>query len=845
MKSLFAVAFLSLITARPPAQCVNAWAAFGALPGVDNVVNAVADWDPDGPGPSTPRVVVGGRLAVAGGVAASGVAAWDPATGRWSSFGAGPGLVDVNALLPLPNGDLLAGGANRTGAASPELVRWNGTNWSPVGGLTPSPQGVAALALLPTGEIAVGGHFTSAGALALSHVGVWNGTSWSPLGGGTNGPVLDLVVMQNGDLVALGAFTSAGGVPANGVARWNGTAWSALGAGLAGSAPHGAAAIVLQNGDLVAGGRFTAAGGVPASNVARWDGSSWSALGGGITGSANSATGVRSLARLPNGDLVAGGFFTGAGGLPVANIARWNGTAWSSVGAGIATGAANSLAVLAGGDLVAGGAFSVAGDVGATFVARWNGSTWSSLGSGAAPSDDVRALLAMPDGSVVAGGFFRAAGAVAAHGIARWDGAAWSGIGGGFAPHDVVQAIAMHPNGDLIAGGPGFVRRWNGSVWTALASRMTASVPHFDGIEAVAVLANGDIVVGGDFASIDSFGIMGLARWDGATWSRLGGQDAGEIHAMATLDNGDLVVGGGVWMPHPQANNIARWNGTAWFPLGSGLGDTSAEVFAITPLPGGALLAGGRFATAGGLPAANIARWNGAAWSPLGTGVPFTVRAVHVLPNGDVVAAGEPWLAGGVWSTGIARWNGTAWSPVPSSLQPYHPGMRAIAALPDGDLLIGGGLDGAGTLISPNLVRLTTTCPASAQRFGSGCASSGGQVDLGVTALPWLGATFRSRATGLPTNAVAVVAHGFQSATTPLGAVVSPAGAGCRLWQTLDLLSLAGPTAGALDIAIPIPDASALIGWVVHQQIGVAELQGAAVLEWTSSNRLTLVLGRF
>ena len=851
MRTTLAIVCLSLIAARLDAQCANAWAPFGTLPGVDHAVNAVASWDPDGPGPLTPRVVVGGLFGTAGGVQASAVAAWDPPTAQWSALGAGPaGPSSVNALLTLANGDLVAGGSNPYSAtAVSTLARWNGTSWTPFGGLTASSQGVSALAQLPNGDLAVGGYFTSAGALALPYVGAWNGTSWSSLGGGMNGPVLDLVVMPNGDLVAVGAFTIAGGVPANGVARWNGTAWSALGAGITGSVsgpgPQGEAAVVLSNSDLVVGGNFTQAGGVPAPGVARWDGTSWSAFGGGVTGSGYSSIGVRGLVVMPNGDLVAGGFFMDAGGVPIPNIARWNGTAWSSLGAGIPTGAVNALAVLPSGDLVAGGTFAVAGNVGAANVARWNGSAWSSLGNGTAPSDDVRSLISMPDGSIVAGGLFRAAGGVAAYGIARWNGAAWSAVGGGFAPSGAVNAMALQPNGDLVAGGNGLVSTWNGAAWTHLPAAMTGSVPHARGAEAVAVLANGDIVVGGDFATIDSLWINGLARWNGTAWSMLGSQTPGQIHAMATLSNGDLVVGGGMWMPHPQANNIARWNGTVWSPLGTGLGDFSSEVFAIAPLPNGALIAGGRFASAGGLPASNIARWNGTTWSPIGAGLPFTVRAVHVLPNGDVLAAGEPWQAGGVWSQGSARWDGTAWSAIGNSISPYHPGLLAIAALPNGDLLVGGGFDGLGTQFSPNLVRLTTTCPATAQRFGSGCMSSGGMVDLGATALPWLGATFHSRATGLPANALAWIAYGFQSATLPLSAVVSPAGAGCHLWQTIDLLAPALPTAGTLDIAIGTPDVPALLGLVLHQQVGAVELQGAVVLEVTSSNRLTLVFGRF
>ena len=46
---------------------------------------------------------------------------------------------------------------------------------------------------------------------------------------------------------------------------------------------------------------------------------------------------------------------------------------------------------------------------------------------------------------------------------------------------------------------------------------------------------------------------------------------------------------------------------------------------------GPALYAGGRFTTAGGLPANNIARWSGSSWSALGAGVNLGVSALTVL----------------------------------------------------------------------------------------------------------------------------------------------------------------------------------------------------------------------
>ncbi|MDO8628897.1 MAG: right-handed parallel beta-helix repeat-containing protein, partial [Phycisphaerales bacterium] len=58
-----------------------------------------------------------------------------------------------------------------------------------------------------------------------------------------------------------------------------------------------------------------------------------------------------------------------------------------------------------------------------------------------------------------------------------------------------------------------------------------------------------------------------------------------------------------------SANRIAKWNGSAWSALGTGM---NAEVYALTVFDGGtgpALYAGGIFTTAGGVSAHYIARW--------------------------------------------------------------------------------------------------------------------------------------------------------------------------------------------------------------------------------------------
>ena len=164
---------------------------------------------------------------------------------------------------------------------------------------------------------------------------------------------------------------------------------------------------------LYAGGDFTQAGGVPAANLARWNGHGWTAVGGGVNGA------VRALAVYDDGGgggpaLYAGGDFTAAGGALVARgVARWNGAAWSALGGGGgASGVAGSVYALAvyddglggGPALYAGGAFSTAGGAAAANVARWRGAPGAPWARGrAAPTARSTRWRASAAGSSPAG----------------------------------------------------------------------------------------------------------------------------------------------------------------------------------------------------------------------------------------------------------------------------------------------------------------------------------------------------------------------------------------------------------------------------------------------------------
>jgi hypothetical protein len=114
-------------------------------------------------------------------------------------------------------------------------------------------------------NVYAGGTFTTAGNVGASRVARWDGTNWSPLGGGTDGSV-DVLAVNGTDLFAGGWFTTGGGAAANYIASWDGTGWSALGSGTNGQV----SAIEVVGSDLYVGGWFTTAGEKPSVCLGQW-----------------------------------------------------------------------------------------------------------------------------------------------------------------------------------------------------------------------------------------------------------------------------------------------------------------------------------------------------------------------------------------------------------------------------------------------------------------------------------------------------------------------------------------------------------------------------------------------
>jgi RHS repeat-associated protein len=208
------------------------------------------------------------------------------------------------------------------------------------------------------------------------------------------------------------AFLHSGLPVSHGIAKWDGTNWHLLGSGING---HIASIAVADNGKVYVGGKFMnhVANGV-ANNIAMWDGTNWYRLGAGLTSCSGCDVEVSALAVSRDGFLYAAGRFAQAGGLPANNIARWDGTNWSSIGQGIQNGVNGNVYALAfhQNALYVGGNFTAAGGFPANKLAKWNGQFWSNLGTngvigvdGNPTSASVHALLSTPAGLYVGGAF--------------------------------------------------------------------------------------------------------------------------------------------------------------------------------------------------------------------------------------------------------------------------------------------------------------------------------------------------------------------------------------------------------------------------------------------------------
>jgi hypothetical protein len=166
----------------------------------------------------------------------------------------------------------------------------------------------------------------------------------------------------------------------------------------------------------------------------------------------------------------------------------------------------------------------------------------------------------------------------------------------------------------------------------------------------------------------------------------------------------NLFAGGSFgWLGQTNANMVARFDGTNWYPLGSGISGPSGVLTPIgvsiltLAVVSNCVYAGGFFTSAGGVIVTNVAKWDGTNWSAVGN-PGGAVAALLVRPDG-VYASGAPFYSSTQFgSPFFSRWDGTNWNgvinypPMTDTLFYFADanfGMAALAGI-DTNVFIGG-----------------------------------------------------------------------------------------------------------------------------------------------------------
>ena len=602
------------------------------------------------------ELVAGGAFRTAGGATCNSIARWNGSD--WAALEGGVGGVSMPAVQALTvfNGELIASGyfGSAGELAAKNIAAWNGSAWHPlsagVGGSTPS-KSVASLAVYH-GALYAGYYGTALEPL----LAVWDGSDWTsmdwpwPMYGG-----LSTFWVHDDKLIAgaRSAWSGPGDPFKVGSGSWDGSTWQEL------PTSFGTDEFATYAGRLIAIGHLYKDPGVHFS-VGWWDGAAWQPMDEGLAGEPRTV-------RVFQGKLIVGGSFTSVSGSGPCNLAFWDGASWRAIQYGPRLNNTVNAMYASDSGLFVGGSFTHAGDAEVLGVARWTGAAWESVGT-PTPNQynwDVRALIDH-QGHLYAGGIVNAPAIDAAGEVFRLDGESWASTGLKDAAAGVVHSVdaLCEFQGDLVAGGyfedlgnarPG-VLRWNGTSWNPIGDGLSGTV-------LALTVFQGDLIAGGTFDKAGGIPAPGVARWNGAAWSRPGDL-SGTVYALVRFESGLVAAGKRIKIGSKSVGNIARWDGAKWYAMDAGLTGPSLDSNYVHTLAvhDGQLYAAGSFTKGNTTTINQVARWDGVRWEPVGSGVmgaDVSEALALASYHGELCVGGNFSLAGSGVSAHFARWTDT------------------------------------------------------------------------------------------------------------------------------------------------------------------------------------------
>lgn len=310
----------------------------------------------------------------------------------------------------------------------------------------------------------------------------------TPLGLGTRGSFGNF---HDGEIRALfvddstnnlyvgGNFPYMDGVLSYGLARWDGTNWHQMGSGIIdiNQTPPGTNGaiqdIIKYKSEIYVCGTFQKINSQPINTIAKWDGTNFVSIGNFVTSGNGSSYAIGSEMHVLNEELYLVGRFDSINSVAVNNIAKWDGSTWTSLSGGFGLGCdnyqVNSITDFEG-DLYVGGNLNCNQ---VERIYKYNGIQWAQAGPDITGDSWVNKLYVFKNQLYIGGYFFAAAGN-ADNCFMIYDKLANSFLptAGGTLPSNLKEMYAYQDNlyvvGQLDYSGNqlnGRTAKWNGTAW--------------------------------------------------------------------------------------------------------------------------------------------------------------------------------------------------------------------------------------------------------------------------------------------------------------------------------------------------------------------------------------------
>ncbi|MFT7465073.1 MAG: hypothetical protein ACI9EF_003436 [Pseudohongiellaceae bacterium] len=237
---------------------------------------------------------------------------------------------------------------------------------------------------------------------------------------------------------------------------------------------------------------------------------------------------------------------------------------------------------------------------------------------------------------------------------------------------------------------------------------------------------------GGWFSSVGSAPLAtgGIARWKPGTWEGIGSTTTwGNVYDIASFDDGggaDIYATGN----HTAQDDISRWDGLSWTPLGEGLTSNGKTLSVFNDGTGESLWVGGVFTSAGLKPCSRVARWSGSDWFPTNDGL---ISSVDEMTSSSFEGSPALYIIGPWWAPGtvdnlrVARREDGVWSGIGGI---SSGDLRAIVEFDDGSgpaIYVAGNFDTIGGVAAESIARWDGTTWSS---VGGGLDSNVYDLDV-------------------------------------------------------------------------------------------------------------------